>query len=347
VKLLQRWQFASQAEKSLDAEIALAQQYGYDGILAKALDGTMWMGQVDSGGLDSYDDVAASAAACHAAGLKFFVWFNPLDEDLDTQAEMMAGCMDQCDGGAFDTEPYAGFWGANRPAGRADYLMREVTARLEDQGKPRIWQPDPRPQHLAEVGGDEWGPHMTHYAPQNYVSDFYFVPTAELFRALQADGRTIANQYGLTYWPTLPGNADTGLMPGDAINVDEGFVVWRIGSTPANTLQYLGGITLSEQPTDPCSDLASQVDWQKLVVRDIADRLVADGIGAELARTTRTGRPAPIRRKVLLSIIDQVQAERAQSQGPREPAAARRGAMSPLLHHNLPSSTIMEGANPH
>lgn len=343
MKLLQRWQFASQAEKSLAAEIALCQQYGFDGIMAKALDGTMWMANVDRGGLGSVDDVRRSADACHEAGLTFHVWCNPLASDVDAQADMMAAAMNACDGGAFDTEPYQHFWGAWQQPGLAARLMQRIVGQTD---KPRIWQPDPRPEHLAELRPDEWGPHMTHFHPQDYVTDFYFSPSAALMRALLSNGQRFADQYGLQWGTTLPGIASADLLPADAIQQDGGFTVWRIGSTNGDMLAYLGGLTMAggnpqpqPEPTEPdvdCTAIEQDRDKYALFMRDIADR-IGDIIEQE---ANRKGGP---RRAQIMAAVNQMRAERAECDGPRQTSLM---GVQPLRAASV-SGLIHEGANPH
>lgn len=342
---LQRWQFASQAEKSLSAELDLAQQYGYSGILAKALDGDMWMSNFDPNrdALGSVEQVRQQAQAAHDRGLSFVAWVNPLQANMSGQAAIAIDIASVCDGLAFDSEPYAHFLEAYPPVGLVRGYMEQIRGAVSDDTL-LIWQPDPRPQHLLEVRMDEWAPYMTHYAPQDYVSDFYWTPSADLFRGLLADARAVAAQYGMTFWPTLPGNADMAWMPDDAIAQLENFVVWRIGSTPADTLSYLGGIPLVNQPEQPeepqePSDADQKIKTRDMFIADIADRVVADRIGGVIA--------------TLQDIINEAQRERAQILGPRPEAiaapseAALDSAAAPLLKPNDLTGNIGEGANPH
>jgi hypothetical protein len=346
-KILQRWQFGSQAEQSLEAECAMAQQYGFDGIMAKALDGTMWMGRVDGNAdaLRSAEDVRRQSDYCHSLGLSFYVWVNPLQQDMGTQADLVAACINACDGAAFDTEPYAGFLGAYPPVGLCQWYMQRVTSQTMP-GKAIILQPDPRPGHLLEVRfADEWAPYATHYSPQDYVSDFYNSPTYSLMDALLADCRQIAADHQLIAWPTLPGNAAASLMATDTISTFEGFCVWRIGSAPGGTLRYLGGIDMAQPDSNPCAELQAQIDTRDVFIADIADRIVFDQIAAELARKTAGGAAASPRRAVLQSIAQQAEASRAQILGPRPPSSSHE-PRPPLLKED-PSGNLTEGANPH
>src|SRR5262249_59933012 len=91
MKLVQIWKFSGRDREAddLDGAIAAASRNGFDGLLLKALDGTSWMRDYDGSpdALASADQVAAQRDRCHAAGLKLYVWANPLhDVDLDLQA---------------------------------------------------------------------------------------------------------------------------------------------------------------------------------------------------------------------------------------------------------------------
>lgn len=344
---LQRWQYASQAEKNLQAESDLCQMYGFEGIAAKALDGTMWMSNFDPNpdALGSVDQVARQAQFCHDRGLKFVVWMNPLQIDMPTQARIAIDCAGVCDGVCFDTEPYAHFLGAWPPVGLCRSYMETIKGSVSADTL-LIWQPDPRPAHLLELRIDEWAPYMTHYSPQNYVNDFYWTPTPDLFRLLQANAAAVAAQYGMRLWPTLPGNADLSLLPEDAIRDLTSFVVWRIGSTPADILGYLGGIPLvTQEPEQPVEDtevaeLREKIKAREIYIADIADRIVADRLEQVIG--------------TLQSIIAETQAEREQILGPRppravslrEPATADGDSQRPLRKPDY-SGNITEGANPH
>jgi hypothetical protein len=342
MRILQHWQFPSQAEKSLAEMCDLALAHGQDTIMMKALDGTMWMQIVDRNpdALGSYDDVQRSADYCHSRNLQFGVWFNPLLQNMTTQAIMAAECIKRCDLAGFDTEPYAGFLGPYPPLGVCAAYMDTIVGEV-GKDKPLIWQPDPRHQHLIEIRQDEWGPRMTHYAPQVYVQDFYLAPSQLLMRALLDDANAVASQYGLIACPTLPGNASTDLIP-DFLGTFQGYVVWRVGSTPISMLDFLGGIQLTTTPpTDPPAP-DPNAEREKLVVflADIADRVVVDRLQTEL---NRAGMP---RRSVLHAVINETIAERTQALGPRlaPPRSASAVQEGVILE---PQGDILEGANPH
>jgi hypothetical protein len=352
MRCLQIWQYSgAQAEQTLDAAIDTCLTYGFDTLLVKALDGTMWMGAVDSGAdaLRTLDDVALQSQYANARGIRFVCWTNPLQADMMQQADMSAAIANACDGVAFDTEPYAGFLGAYPPVGLCASFMQRVRSQV-DQSKIIALQPDPRENALLEVRfWDEWAPNgATHYMPQDYVTDFYFNPTADLMRALLNRTAEVAAQTGLVAMPTLPGNCgDNGLFAADTLQQFAGFVSWRMGTTPPDALSFLGGTTLSQPTEDPCSDAVSRAADLEVFVADIADRVVAQRLGAELQRRTKSGAHAAISRTLVASVIAEAEAERTQILHSPPPSALHAGSDSrPRLHPGL-SGNIAEGANQH
>lgn len=349
MKYLQRWQFGSQYEQSLQAELDTCQTYGYDGVLAKALDGTMWMSQVDRNpdAINGPAAVARSVEAAHARGLRFGVWVNPLVQNMDQQASQAIDCLNAgADCIAFDTEPYAGFLGAWPPQGLCDRYAGMIESECP-AGVPMIWQPDARPVHLAEVRLEEWAPHMAVYAPQDYWSDFYLEPTLQRAINTLATSRDIAAEYGLSYWPTLPGNAAPDTFPSDLIGEwAEGCVVWRLGSTPTDTLSLIGGIAMGQPaPTVDCSAIEADRAKFDLFFRDLAERVVRRTLSSELARTTKSGAHATIRRKTIEQVLAETAQQYAQAYGLEGMRAMATGQPNPLLagaHGN-----IQEGSNPH
>lgn len=349
MRALQIWQYqGAQAEQTLDDAIATCQQFGFDTLAVKALDGTMWMGVVDGGAdaLRSYDDVAAQSAYANGKGIRFLCWVNPLQADMMTQADMAAQIAQRCDGVLFDTEPYDHFLGAYPPVGLCASYMQRVRSQV-DQSKILGLQPDPRENALQEVRFyDEWAPNgATHYLPQDYVTDFYFTPTADLMRALLNRTAQICAQTGLVGMPTLPGNCgDNGLFAADTLQQFGGFVSWRMGTTPPDALTFLGGTPLSQPTDDPCAEATARVADLEVFVADIADRVVAGRLRAELARKTANGRAATISRALIESVIKEAEDERVQilhSPAPSGMGAVRQG-VKPRLTGN-----IAEGANPH
>ena len=121
MKLLQIWKFGGSgrdADSFADA-ISEAGQHGFDGLLVKALDGTEWMSVFDPSGdaISSADHGAGQRDQCQAAGLKYYVWTNLHNVDLEVQAQRTAAAVLASDGLFLDVEPYSGrppFWGPAR-----------------------------------------------------------------------------------------------------------------------------------------------------------------------------------------------------------------------------------------
>ncbi|HEY3058845.1 MAG TPA: hypothetical protein VGL99_07735 [Chloroflexota bacterium] len=329
MKLLQLWKFGGSgrdADNLADA-IGRAQQHGFDGLLVKALDGTEWMSAFDSGAdaIASSDQVAAQRDACHAAGLKYYVWTNPLHNvDLDVQATRTAAAALASDGIFLDVEPFAGpppFWGPLRPPGLADGFMRRVR-----ELAPDVWialQPDPRPGRLAEIRPEEWFPYINAFAGQHYWTDFS--PSAESWatraRLELSNAAEIGRHWNKPVLPTLPGISNATAFPIDMLRDFPGFVVFRLGTTSSESLNLLGSIpandsvapgppphidpfdsivnslayvcdTLGDQLTNVASSLNGQGDSVRNIVTEM-HRVRAQFIGARPDVTGGPAAPAP------------------------------------------------------
>jgi hypothetical protein len=350
MRALQIWQYGppAQAEVTLDDAINTCHDYSFDTLLVKALDGTMWMGVVDGhpDALRSLDDVARCAQYANARGVRFVCWTNPLQADMQLQADMSAAIANACDGVVFDTEPYDHFLGSYPPVGLCASFMQRVRSQVE-QSKILGLQPDPRENALQEVRFyDEWAPNgATHYLPQDYVSDFYFTPTADHMRALLNRSAQIGQQFGLVVMPTLPGNCgDTGLFAADTLQQFGSFASWRMGSTPPDALTFLGGTALSMPTDDPCAAANARIVEVETYVEDIADRVVLGRLRTELERRTRTGRPAAISRALVQSVIDEAVLERTQCMHSPPPNLT---TLPPAKLRPQLTGNIAEGANPH
>jgi hypothetical protein len=236
LKLLQVWQFNATAEGGLAGAIATAKQYGFTGLVVKALDGIDWMSIYDTSpdALDSVTKVAQQWRTCADAGLRYFCWTNPKhDIDMPGEAAVTALIARACDGVLLDTEPYRQFWGSNAPAGLAQSFMESIREQA-----PEAFiglQPDPRPTALDQIRVQEWLPFVDVLCGQHYYQDFNSDPAAEMAYALE-----LGQRFGLPVLPTLPGNAPTASLPLSEIWKFPGFVVWRLGTTPPQALQLLG-----------------------------------------------------------------------------------------------------------
>jgi hypothetical protein len=236
LKLLQVWQFNATAEGGLAGAIATAKQYGFTGLVVKALDGIDWMSVYDTSpdALDSVTKVAQQWRMCADAGLRYFCWTNPKhDIDMTGEAALTARIARACDGVLLDTEPYRLFWGSNAPAGLAQSFMESIREQAPDAFIGL--QPDPRPAALDQIRVQEWLPFVDVLCGQHYYQDFNSDPAAEMAYALE-----LGQRFGLPVLPTLPGNAPTASLPLSEIWKFPGFVVWRLGTTPPQALQLLG-----------------------------------------------------------------------------------------------------------
>lgn len=271
---IQQWQYggSNAAEQNIDDAIALALQYKAAGIMEKVFDGTVWMSQYAWGSPASVDDVIASKNKCDAAGLVYIPWTNPLYggwEHLQWQAALYAEVGNIAGFLGWDTEPYAGFWGANRPEGAADFLMAKFRSFAPDC--INIWQPDPRPNRLTELRPWEWSSRMHVYAPQTYWGDFETNPRYEIERA-----RDQAINFALEYAPTISTGGATAAEFADAVTImgEVGAVstlAWRLGTLDdafLSVLRDLAGATPNEpeHPTDPCVHMREQLQaWADAV----------------------------------------------------------------------------------
>lgn len=314
-KLLQVWQYGPPHawERTLGEAINTARTYGFDGLAVKALDGSQWMAiyDDDDAALGAIEEARAQYEQCQAAGLSYYVWTNPLanearPDSLDWQADVSAELAMATDGLLLDAEPYGQFWGAWRPVGLARRFMERIRAYAPD-----AWigfQPDPRPGRLEELRPEEWLPSCNVLAGQHYWSTFGSDARLELEYA-----RHLGARYGLEVWPTLPGNAPPESFPLDLIAQFPGCVVWRMGSTPTETLALLGGIAMPAEETPPSAHpCASLIEGLAHAADVLGDQLLA-----ETRRRLASGRPGAVRKTVVRQIVAQVQAIRAERVGPR------------------------------
>lgn len=266
MRILQVWQYGGSvaAERSLDDAIILANACGFDALLCKALDGTTWMGAIDSSpdALSSATEIASQQQRAHAAGLRYFVWTNPLwTVDRSRQADLTAEAALAADGLFLDAEPYDQFWGAWRPTGDARAFMERIRQRAP--GAFLVLQPDPRPQRLLELRPEEWLPYVQVLSGQHYWSDFQRPPTVEHAKAELAQAQEMGRVYGVKVWPTVPGNAPIETFPVNSLGEFESFVVWRMGSTPMATLQLLGAVPQSGAQEPPASTAPTAAEFRQ------------------------------------------------------------------------------------
>lgn len=330
MKLLQIWKFGGNGRdaESLAAAISKSSQHGFDGLLVKALDGTEWMSTFDpaADAITSPDQVAAQRDQCHAAGLKYYVWTNPLHNvDLEAQAQRTAAAALASDGLFLDVEPYSGrppFWGALREPGLADGFMR----RLRDLA-PDLWialQPDPRPARLAEIRPEEWFPYIDAFAGQHYWTDFS--PSKETWatraRLELSNAAEIGRHWNKPVIPTLPGVSSASAIPIDVLRDFPGFVVFRLGSTSDETLALLGSVPVpADQEVSPGPP--PHIDPFDGLINGLA--YVCDTLGDQLnnVASSLNGQGDPIR-----NLVAEMQRVRVQFIGDR-PGAASGGLPEP------------------
>ncbi|MBI4497559.1 MAG: hypothetical protein HY689_06670 [Chloroflexi bacterium] len=256
-KLLQVWQWNTQAEQTVAAVVRVCRTAGFTGMVVKALDGATWMGRVDPtpAALRSVDDARRQAEESHAAGLVYAVWTIPRDRDLAEQARLTAAlaAAPEIDAVFLDVEPYLpSFWGAWRPAGRARDFMERIRAAAPDAAL--VLQPDPRPGRLAEIRPDEWLPYTSALAGQHYFHLFETDPAEEMARAL-----ALGEQWGLPVYPTLPGEASADDLR-TAVHAlrglgGRGCVLFRLGVATAAQLRAVGGVDFDAVGSAPASGL--------------------------------------------------------------------------------------------
>lgn len=227
LRCLQVWQNFADAQVA-----AICTETGMNAVAVKALDGLTWMGSIASGNPNSAEMVKAQRVFYNALGIRYGVWVNPLygpDTYLEQQAEAIAEAANQAQFLCIDSEPYPSFWGANRPVGAANYLMTLVRARLNPD-IPILWQPDPRPERLAEIRAEEWALHMDAWAGQHYFSEFGTPPDLEAEAAFAR-----ASAYGLhVVIPTFSANGVRRGQLAKAVRAARerdayGFIIWRYG----------------------------------------------------------------------------------------------------------------------
>lgn len=264
--ILQQWQYGgtTAAEKNIDQAIETAIGYEAAGIAEKVCDGTTWMGNVAFGSPSSMADVIAHQKRCRDAGLVYLPWTNPLHGSRDyltDQARQYAAIGKDCGYLIWDSEPYAGFWGADRPVGDAQFMLEEF--RRLAPACVNVWQPDPRPGRLAELRPDEWAQHMNVYAPQSYWTDFGTDVEGEIDRAAAE-----AQQFGIAECaPTIPANGAGAAVP-VALGQMAGHgmtscLAWRLGTLTAEHLGWLRNLAgHEEQPPQPpdCAELQAKHD---------------------------------------------------------------------------------------
>ncbi|MBI4496323.1 MAG: hypothetical protein HY689_00255 [Chloroflexi bacterium] len=246
-KLLQVWQWdsATQSEATIDDVVRLCLRFGATGMLVKALDGDAWMYAIEhrdhpgqeGDALSSVDDARRQAEACHAAGLYYGVWVNPLGRDVEAEARLAGELAraPEIDALVLDVEPYQGHWGAWRPEGLAREYLERVRALAPDAYL--VLQPDPRPERLAEIRPEEWAPSCNAVSGQHYWGAFGTGVHAELVR-----GGELERVVGLTNYPTLSvGGATPEQMreAGELLHTLEyrGAVLWRVGAVDARMLE--------------------------------------------------------------------------------------------------------------
>lgn len=243
VRLLQVWQYAAQAERTLDEVVATARRFGFTGILIKAIDGVTWMGKVPNetpfaDALRSLEQAKEQRSRVNAAGLQYCLWTNPLwTEDRLAQAQLTAQLTGACDALFLDVEPFDHFWGANRPPGDATNFMMAVRAVAPTA--TIVLQPDPRPGRFDEIRPEEWLPHCDGLAGQHYWNTYETDPVDQMTKAVaQAASLHIAPI------PTLPLGTSPELMLQGIESLQRAGVTswcgWRLGVGAQATLAVAG-----------------------------------------------------------------------------------------------------------
>lgn len=245
VRLLQVWQYAAQAERSLDQVVATARRYGFTGVLVKAIDGLTWMGDVraerpHADALHSVEQAWAQRAQVNAAGLQYCLWTVPLwREDRIAQARLSAELTGACDALFLDVEPYPEFGGANQPVGDAAAFMS--TLRSIAPLATVVLQPDPRPARMNEIRAAEWLPHCNGLAGQHYWDTFATDdPAAQMQQAIES-----AKRFNVTAIPTLPLASSPELLQEAIATLRQAGVTswcaWRLGVGSEASLAVAGG----------------------------------------------------------------------------------------------------------
>lgn len=297
---IQQWQYGggTAAEQNIDDAISLALEYKAAGIAEKVCDGLTWMGSIAAGNPFGVPDVVTHRNRCQAAGLVYIPWVNPLHGSrsfLVMQASLYALIGGEVGFLAWDTEPYAHFWGANRPRGDAAYMLDRFRADAPDC--VNVWQPDPRPMRLEELRPDEWSQYMNVYAPQTYWGDFGTEPAPEITRALDQ----ATNSFG-TVLECAPTISTGGATPDEfaaalttMADLDiEVVIAWRLGTLDAGYLSVLrdlaghGEQPPAPPPPPPADDLATlkkQLEGMRILADDVAwERLGNNIAGMKITR---------------------------------------------------------------
>ena len=281
---LQHWQYgpSAAAERTLAEVLELARTWGFTGVLVKAMDGLDWMGDIP--GQRPYADALRSVgqavrqqelAANH--GLGYGVWTNPLYNSDPTwqraQAAAYALLGSTLGSMTWDSEPYEHFWGPNRPDEAVRRTMEAFRATAPDCWN--IWQPDPRPARLAELG-TVWGQYMNTFAGQDYWTDFGEGAIGQLDQTHRIIGD--AKERGVLYagadWcPTLPGNGtkadiDRALRWAQAVGCP-GAIFWRLGTMGRSQLEAVlenpwPAVVDPEPPADPCAAIRAELEQKTL-----------------------------------------------------------------------------------
>ncbi len=275
---LQVWELGSgaAAEDTLEKACQTALDFGFQGILVKALDGMNW----HSSWSDNDDAVSGpnmvswQKTYANKVGLEYGVWCNPHwfpdREDLRKEAGIYAVAGASAGLLVLDAEPYPSFWGANRPEGDAQFFLEQIRRYAPDL--PIIFQPDGRHARLEELRHDEWYPNTNGYAPQDYWTDF----TQDPVDAVRYGG----TNYPLSeFCPTFPGDGN----PSDyerAWNFarDEfgatGLIVWRLGTANSDVLNAVKNLKMPDQIKSDQEKL-SEKDEEIKVLKERVDTLTS------------------------------------------------------------------------
>lgn len=240
-RLLQVWQYTAQQEQTLDAVLNTASKYGYTGVLIKALDGEIWMGDIELSpdALMSLEQVELQVQQAHTKGLLYCCWTNPLYSPPGIlESDLTGQIAKRVDALFLDVEPYSQFWGANRESGLATRFMQQVRSNAPDAYI--VLQPDPRSDRFAEIRIQEWLPYIDAISGQHYFNDFQVPYTVEIDRI-----KAIEALYGKPVIPTLPLNAALSELVEMKLQLNQ-WVVWRLGSTLDNVaLSVLGASSVN------------------------------------------------------------------------------------------------------
>jgi len=227
------------AESTLEQAVRTAKQFGFTGLLCKALDGVTWMGNITAqrhipDAIRSVDQVRQQADYCHTEGIEFYVWTNPLSTNsISIQGRTSGELANACDGLFLDAEPYDQFWGRNRPVG----LAAEFCQRIREVA-PNAFiclQPDPRPTQFPGIRPEEWLPYVDAVAGQHYWPTFQKSAQSELEAALQ-----FSETCGLPNYPTLDYQLSPEELDNPILSQFPGFVLFVMGRAGPEVLRAVG-----------------------------------------------------------------------------------------------------------